>query len=157
VFVQVTSSQQILNVDPTQVEAIIAAILKEKQVSCDEVSIHFASIEEITQMHGDYFNDPTPTDCITFPIDDSEDEEFYKVLGEVFVCPEVALNYSKEHQVNFEEELTLYIVHGLLHLLGYDDIEEMDRSEMRQQEAHLMRLLSVHDLILKPTNSALNV
>ncbi len=148
-FVQFTSSQNIIDVDPSHIETIVARILKEKKVKCDEVSIHFASIEQITEMHGEFFDDPTPTDCITFPIDDSEEEEFYKVLGEVFVCPEVALNYSKEHHHNFEEELTLYIVHGLLHLLGYDDIEEEDKIEMRKQEALLMRLLNSEDLILK--------
>lgn len=148
-FVQVTSSQNIIKVDPLQIETIVACVLKEKQVHCDEVSIHFASQEEITDMHGEFFDDPTPTDCITFPIDDSDEEEFYKVLGEVFVCPEVALNYAHEHQLLFEEELTLYIVHGLLHLLGFDDIEEEDRIEMRKQEAFLMHLLKSQDLILK--------
>ena len=65
------------------------------------------------------------------------------------MCPEVALNYAKDNQIDFEEELTLYIVHGLLHLLGYDDIEEEDRVEMRKQEALLMRLLSSKGLVLK--------
>ena len=148
-FVQFTSSQNIIDVDPTQIETIVARILEEKQVTCDEVSIHFSSITEITEMHGEFFDDPTPTDCITFPIDDADEEEFYKILGEVFVCPEVALNYSQENAVAFEEELTLYIVHGLLHLLGYGDIEESDRVEMRKQEALLMRILLSEDLILK--------
>lgn len=156
VFVQFTSSQNIIDVDPSQIETIVARILEEKQVNCDEVSIHFASIEEITEMHGEFFDDPTPTDCITFPIDDSEEEEFYKVLGEVFVCPEVALNYSQENQLPIEEELTLYIVHGLLHLLGYDDIEDEDRVQMRKQEALLMRLLASEDLIIKKQIKANN-
>jgi len=153
VFVQVTSSQDIIKVDPLQIETIVACVLKEKQVHCDEVSIHLASLEEIAEMHGEFFDDPTPTDCITFPIDDSDEEEFYKVLGEVFVCPEVALNYANEHHLLFEEELTLYIVHGLLHLLGFDDIEDEDRIEMRKQEAFLMHLLKSQDLILKKSVS----
>lgn len=147
-FVNITNSQDIVQINPIQIEAIVTCILRNKQVACDEVSIHCVSSEDISKLHEEYFDDPSPTDCITFPIDDKEEDTFYKILGDVFICPEVALTYSQTHIVNFEEELTLYIVHGLLHLLGYDDIEEEDRLQMRAEESACMSVLKEKELIL---------
>ena len=103
---------------------------------------------DISKLHEEYFNDPSPTDCITFPIDEKEEDTFYRVLGDVFVCPEVALSYSQTHILDVEEELTLYIVHGLLHLLGYDDIQEQDRIKIRAEELSCMNHLKEKQLIL---------
>lgn len=147
-FVNITNSQDTVSIDPKQIEAIVTCILDEREVACDEVSIHCVSSEDISKLHEEYFNDPSPTDCITFPIDDIEEDTFYKVLGDVFICPEVALSYSQTHVLDFEEELTLYIVHGLLHLLGFDDIEEEDKTQMRAEEISCMNLLKDKGLIL---------
>lgn len=147
-FVNVTNSQDIVTINPKQIESIVTCILDSRQVACDEISIHCVSMEDISKLHEEYFDDPSPTDCITFPIDDKEEDTFYKVLGDVFVCPEVALTYSQTHIVSFEEELTLYIVHGLLHLLGYDDIEEQEKLQMRAEETTCMNLLKDKGLIL---------
>lgn len=147
-LVLVTNSQNAFPVDPKEIEAIVTCILESRQVACDEVSIHCVSMQDISKLHEDYFDDPSPTDCITFPVDDAEEDTFYKVLGDVFVCPEVALQYSNTHLLNVEEELTLYIVHGLLHLLGFNDIEEEERSLMRAEEASCIRLLKEKQLVL---------
>jgi probable rRNA maturation factor len=155
VFVNVTHSQSIVTLDASAVEALVTCILNYKGVQCDELSIHCVSSEDISKLHEEYFNDPSPTDCITFPIDDKEEETFYKVLGDVFICPEVALNYAQTNLMNFEEELTLYIVHGLLHLLGYNDIEEEERILMKQEEASCMNLLKKKGLILHLKSLAL--
>lgn len=103
----------------------------------DEVIIHLVDKKTISQLHADFFDDPTPTDCISFPMDDSEDSEDtgYVLLGEIFVCPEVAIEYVKENGGHPIQETSLYIIHGLLHLLGFDDIEDDDRKEMRRMEA----------------------
>lgn len=154
-FVNVTNSQNLVTLNFSEIEALVACILSYKGVRCDELSIHCVSSEDISKLHEEYFNDPSPTDCITFPIDDKEEETFYKVLGDIFICPEVALNYAQAHLVSFEEELTLYIVHGLLHLLGYDDIEEEERALMKQEEASCMNLLKEKGLILHLKSLAL--
>jgi probable rRNA maturation factor len=148
VFVHVTNSQEVVSIDPKQVEAVVTCILSAKQVACDEVSIHCVSKEDISKLHEEYFDDPSPTDCITFPIDDAEDDSFYKVLGEVFICPEVALTYSQTHALDVQEELTLYVVHGILHLLGFNDIEEEDKKLMRAEEFSCMELLKEKGCIL---------
>lgn len=147
VFVSNEQNELIFSLDP--ISDIVSAVLKEEKVRCDEVSIVFVAESVICELHEKYFNDPTVTDCITFPFDYDETED-YRLLGEVFVCPKTALNYSLKNNTECFEELTLYVVHGILHLCGYDDIEDEDRKKMREAEKHHMSLLKQSNLILAP-------
>ena len=121
-------------------------MLKNESIKWNEVSITFVSEKEICSLHKKYFNDPSSTDCISFPIDSEYSE--YSILGEVFVCPKVAIEYATKHKNTPGKELTLYIVHGLLHLIGYDDISEKERKIMRKKEAYHINLLQKENLIL---------
>ena len=105
-----------------------------------EMALHFVGKKRIAELHRDFFDDPTPTDCITFPYHDPQ------LLGEVFVCPEVALEYVQSEGGNLEEEITLYIVHGFLHLLGYDDIDPKECEQMREEETKWMAKLAKNHL-----------
>lgn len=102
-------------------------------------------------MHKDFFQDSSPTDCISFPYDDSaeEDDQSYCFLGEVFVCPATAIEYVEKKGINVYEEVMLYIVHGLLHLLGFDDLEKSDRRKMRYQEKRAMEYLKGRNLMIQ--------
>lgn len=129
--IHISNDQKILPIDDACVYAIALKALEAKNVTCKELSFAFVEKDECSAIHGEYFDDPTPTDCMTFPIDPPGEDSF---LGEVVVCPAVAKEYTEEHGGSFEEETILYMVHGILHLLGYDDIDEKDREEMRKQE-----------------------
>lgn len=87
------------------------------------------------------------TDVLTFDLrnqsftpqeDDCPDDY---VTAEIYICPEVAIQYAREHQLDPSHELLLYAVHGMLHLAGYDDIDDNDRAKMRQAEARVMKKL----------------
>lgn len=114
----------------------------------DEVAIHFVDKKTISQLHQDYFNDPTPTDCISFPLDSTEDPEAgYQHLGDIFVCPEAAILYSQSHSVDVKNELARYVIHGLLHLFGYDDIKLKDSKLMRKKEDEYLSLEKIQQAI----------
>lgn len=131
--------QDDVSLDYATLPDIVQSVLELEQQTCDEVAIHFVNEATICQLHQEHFGDPSPTDCISFPMD-SEDEP-YRVLGEVFVCPKAALDYIRLHGGDLSEEITLYVVHGLLHLLGYDDQAQEDLVQMRQAEQrHMARL-----------------
>lgn len=130
------------------VKKAVKAVLELEEVECDEVSIHFVGIKKISSLHEEFFQDPTPTDCISFPLDGPKTSLDYCVLGEVFICPEVAIEYSKKHSIDPKEELTLYLVHGLLHLIGYDDIDPKDRKIMRKKEKRCMHFLKRGNLLI---------
>lgn len=135
------NNQKDLEISPSSLEGMIRFLLnKVLKVSCQEVSVNLIDKQEITRLHQLYFQDPTPTDCISFPIDEI-------VLGEIFVCPEVAKIYAEPRGLCPYRETALYIVHGLLHLLGYDDITQEDRKKMRRKERHCLKKLDVEQWI----------
>lgn len=103
-----------------------------------ELSIVFVNDNEIAQIHGDFMDDPTPTDVITFPSDPEMDS-----AGEIIVSVDQARRKATELNVPFSHELCLYLVHGWLHLAGYDDRSEEDRVAMRKAEEEALEVLKV--------------
>jgi probable rRNA maturation factor len=148
--INLTNQQKDLSIDLHLVEKIVKTVLSDEKASCDELGIFFVDANRICQLHDEFFSDPSLTDCISFPIDiDTNLKETYRVLGDVFVCPYTAIEYATAVGKDPYHECTLYIVHGLLHLLGYDDIEDLDRLEMRKAEARLMKSLEGKNQLLK--------
>jgi probable rRNA maturation factor len=84
----------------------------------DTVEISIVDDPTIAQVHGEFLNDPTATDAITFP------------YGEVLVSCDTAAAYAAAHGLLREEELFRYMVHGLTHLHGYLDYEPADREAL---------------------------
>lgn len=146
--INIIDMQADLSISAPKVSKIVSQVILAEGHQCDEVTIHFVDKKTICKLHGDFFGDPSPTDCISFPMDLKE-EGGSKVLGEVFVCPYTAIEYAKAHETNPYEETTLYIVHGLLHLMGYDDIATNDRKKMRKAEERCLKLLRNKNIALK--------
>lgn len=150
--VLVFDQQTDLTIDHASVKPVVEFTLAEEKQKTDEVAIYFVSTEEICRLHQEFFDDPSPTDCISFPLDKAQGVG-YHVLGEVFVCPQTAVEYvlksGEEKSENPYAEMTLYVVHGLLHLLGYDDVKDSDREKMRAAEARIMEPLIRQKLLLK--------
>ncbi len=145
-IVAVQNNQRDFPIPKAIITQVIKAFLKLEAVECQEVSVSFISDKNMRTMHLEFFGDPSPTDCISFPID-SDDGKGYKYLGEVFVCPQVASDYASENKINYIDELALYVVHGLLHLCGYDDVDPLSRRQMRKREAYHMGYLRLLKLI----------
>ena len=131
--IYISNKQQDLSINKALIQNIIKKLSLFHKTSFDEVSFHFVSPNKIKSLHQQLFNNPTVTDCITCPID-PPNQKPYCLLGEVFVCPQVAISYSKEHNLDANEELILYVIHGFLHLIGYDDMNEKDEKLMRKME-----------------------
>jgi len=150
VEISVLNLQESLSISTCQVQDLVREVIDLEGLQVDEVALHFVPASIICDLHKQYFDDPTPTDCISFPVSsDTDDSEEYNTLGDVFVCTDVAIAYARSHNLDPYEELSLYIVHGLLHLIGYDDISEEDCSEMRAAEARHMENLKKRVFLLK--------
>lgn len=100
------------------------------------LSIAIMDDAELAKIHGDFLNDPTNTDVITFEGDPDDD-----FAGEICVSAERALKVSSEFSNTPDAELCLYIAHGMLHLAGIDDISECDAKKMRAAEAQAESLI----------------
>jgi probable rRNA maturation factor len=91
-----------------------------------ELSLSFVDEAEIEDLHVRYLHEPGPTDVLSFPLD-GEDERGVRVLGDVVIAPAVAARNNPDDPA---AELRLLVVHGVLHLLGYDHEEEEEKAEM---------------------------
>lgn len=148
-LVNIFDQQSTLKISPDQVRQLVCKVIEIKEEDWDELNIHFVDTKTISELHEQFFDDPSPTDCISFPIDCRDAPNLInRILGEIFICPETAIQYAAEHQTNALEETTLYIVHGLLHLLGFDDLQATERRKMRLEEARLMQILKQYHLVL---------
>jgi probable rRNA maturation factor len=146
-IIHITNSQKNLRFSLASLKKMIPFLLNNLNIHTDELSLHFVSKKKMGIVHEEFFSDPSPTDCMSFPIDPpSESRDFHHVLGEIFVCPQVAVEYALENDLDPYKELTLYIIHGILHLIGYDDIQEVDRKKMRVMEEHCLSILAPFSL-----------
>jgi probable rRNA maturation factor len=133
-----------LSYEEAQLHTLITFLddLKDFQIPPGDLSIVFMSDPELASIHDEFMEDPTTTDVITFIGD--PDMNF---AGEICTSIDHALSAAKEHNHSPQEEITLYIVHGWLHLADFDDIEESDRQQMRNAEKIIMDLLKKENLI----------
>lgn len=155
-IVTVHLQQRSLPISKISVQEAAVHLCRYLHVTTDEIIFHFVTKEAIAQIHSDFFNDPTPTDCITFPID-QDTPSGHSILGEVFICPEVAIEYASAHQINPYEETTRYLVHGVLHLLGYDDLEESSYAAMHAKENECVKYLAQSARLLSSTKKTSKV
>ncbi len=98
-----------------------------------EISLAFLTDLALARLHDDFLNDPAPTDVITFPGGPADD-----FAGEICVSVDRAAEEAAKRQHPFALELTLYLVHGWLHLAGLDDLTPAGRRQMRQGERRLL-------------------
>lgn len=114
-----------------------------------QVSISITNNEEIHKINKEYRNINRETDVISFALNEKGDgePEIYggeiNYLGEIIISIEKAKSQALEYNHSFKREITFLLVHGLLHLLGYDHIEEEDKKEMRREEEFLMEELKI--------------
>ncbi len=143
-FVEVTNDT-FLTVREEGVAALVAAVLR-REATVAGLSVAFLSQEAMAELNERYRGVAGPTDVLSFPAGDDggwpEPEEIYQpapYLGDVVVCPAVAQANAAGDRIELGEELRRLIVHGVLHLLGYD--HETDEGEMRSRESLLLEEL----------------
>ncbi|MCH2174508.1 MAG: rRNA maturation RNase YbeY [Lentisphaeria bacterium] len=110
-----------------------------------EASIVFNLVNSprMSQVNRDFLNHVGTTDVITFSyLDELTDGlEPEPVVAEIFICLDVAKKAAKKFKTSFTQEVILYIVHGILHVCGYDDHEQEDIVAMRAAEKTVLKKL----------------
>ena len=136
--------------------------LKMEQVEITvEVSVIFVDNEQIREINRENRNIDKETDVLSFPMLDYENKKVYKdmylnfdfdqtykdgeevVLGDIVLSLEKALEQSKEFNHSFKREASYLVIHSILHLLGYDHMEEDDKKIMRKREEEILNSLNI--------------
>jgi probable rRNA maturation factor len=124
------SNRQAEPVDEDGLRDLARRTLRAEGLERTELSVSFVETDEIAGLHERFMDDPGPTDVLSFPLDDV-DEDGLRVLGDVVVAPAVA---ARNNPGDPPAELRLLLVHGILHLLGYDHEEDGARTRMWERQ-----------------------
>ena len=124
------ADEQDLPVDDGRVVALARHALESEDVDDDaELSILFVTSEHIHRLNARFAGDDYATDVLAFPMMEDEDDGSW-MLGDVVVCPRVAQDNAARLGRSLEEEIEMLVVHGILHLLGYDHHAPEERKTM---------------------------
>ncbi len=155
----VADEQTDLRVDLDRWQALATEVLRAEGVrGLAELSLLFISELEIAELNLDYMGKEGPTDVLAFPIDAHDAEvvahnqplnrgpdrsppdpgDMPLLLGDVVICPAVAARQAPDHAGDVDDELALLVVHGVLHVLGYDHHEPDQTATMRARELALL-------------------
>jgi probable rRNA maturation factor len=104
-----------------------------------QLGVHLVSPREMAEINQHFLNHEGSTDVITF--DHAEDEASDDIYGELFISVADAVRQGREFDATWQSELIRYVVHGILHLRGYDDIDSADRRLMKKEENRIMQEL----------------
>jgi probable rRNA maturation factor len=155
----VADEQHSVAVEVSRWRALAEAVLADEGVRGNvELSVLFVEPDDIAVLNEQFLGTPGPTDVLAFPIDavdvdimssptsgrsgpdrpppDPSDQPL--LLGDVVVCPAVADAQASEHAGALDDELALLVVHGILHILGYDHDEPEETAAMRGRERTLL-------------------
>lgn len=133
--IQFADQQESYRVEPDRLVAAARTVLEEEGISHASLSLAIVDDPTIHSLNRQFLQHDYPTDVLSFLLDgDSE-----TISGEVVVSSDTAASAASGYGWTPQDELLLYIIHGVLHLVGYDDHSDADRDEMRSRERHFLR------------------
>lgn len=127
------------------IESVIDECLSVEEMSKDvEVSVSFVDNNEIRELNRDYRNVDAPTDVLSFPMNEDFEEPLSKILGDIVISLERALEQSVVYGHTIEREVAYLTAHSMFHLLGYDHMTDEDKILMREKEKQVMKNLKIY-------------
>ncbi|NQU26187.1 MAG: rRNA maturation RNase YbeY [Candidatus Nealsonbacteria bacterium] len=140
ISVDVTNNQTCIPIDEQQFREAVRIILSEKGVARAQISVAVVDDATIVQLHQRFLGKDEPTDVLSFVLEQDEDH----LEGEIVVSAETAKSTAGWYDWPPEHELLLYVIHGTLHMVGYDDATPEQRAAMRKAELAYLARLEIH-------------
>ena len=141
--ISIQSPQELVPLDRARLREIARAVLDGEDVKDYEINLVFVDNPTIHRLNKQYLNHDEPTDVLSFPYSAANAK---KLEGEIIMGVEIAREQAAERGHDVQAELALYVIHGLLHLCGYDDKSTRDEKAMRERERHYLRQLGLPDI-----------
>ena len=125
-----------------KINTVVEICLAEEEIDAKaEIGLMFVDNAQIREMNHTYRDKDSATDVLSFPMyeaDEAIDDEEEILLGDIVISLERAAEQAEEYGHSLEREVMYLLVHGLLHLAGYDHMEEADKKKMRCREEALL-------------------
>ena len=134
--VEIANLQKHYKIKDNKIKQVVKEVLGKKSSSA-KLSFAFVDNNEIKRLNKKYFDSDDVTDVIAFPLDNHKNA----LNGEIVVSVETAVDTAVKENVDVEGEIVLYVVHGLLHLLGYSDVNREDAIIMHEKESKILKAL----------------
>lgn len=154
----VANRQRTKQIDSRLLKQIAGALFDELKITKAEMGVNLVSSREMALVNETFLDHAGSTDVITFDHASSVGRDSWRTAkrkarparplappnlhGELFVCVDEAVVQARRFKTNWQSEIARYIVHGVLHLLGHDDLKPQLRRKMKREENRLVRLLS---------------
>lgn len=143
------ADEQTEQVGLSDLHSLAEIILKQEGFPDDaEVTLLLVSESEMASYNARFLDRDQPTDVLAFPVEellpgvvpDVDPQGPPLMLGDVVVAPAYVRRQAEEHGVGFEDEMALMVTHGILHLLGYDHVDDADAERMEARERELLAM-----------------
>ncbi len=141
--VSIASPQELVELEYARLKDCARAVLVDENIKDAKISLAFVDDATIAGLNKRFLDHDGPTDVITFPLSGSGAK---KLEGEVVIGVEVAEREASERGHPVNTELCLYVIHGCLHLCGYDDRDAKSAAEMRRKEREYLKRLDLPDV-----------
>jgi len=141
----IANRQRTKKINTRLLKQIAAELLSELEIEVAELGINLVGAREMTLVNETFLQHEGSTDVITFDHVEKRKTKSKKqenLHGELFICVDEAILQAKAFKTNWQSETVRYVVHGVLHLLGHDDLKSALRRKMKREENRLVRLLA---------------
>ena len=139
----IANRQRTKPINKTLLQQMTRALLEELKVESAELGIALVGTKEMTRVNRQFLRHEGSTDVITFDHSEGRPAASGKRLhGELFICVDDAVTQARQFGTRWQLEVARYVIHGVLHLQGHDDMEGRARREMKRIETRLTRRLA---------------
>ena len=135
-IIEIANLQKHFEIKKSKIKGVVEEVLG-KEGKGANLSFAFVDNNEIKKLNKRYFDSDEVTDVIAFPLSNQKNV----ISGEIIVSVETAVDTAGKGRINIEGEIILYVVHGLLHLLGYRDDNRKDSKVMHDKESRILKKL----------------
>jgi probable rRNA maturation factor len=129
--------------NPHSMDRIAEATLQREEISSSEMTIVFTGNDQIREMNRKFAGEDKVTDVLSFPDGSTDPDSELRYLGDILIAIPVAREQAKARAIELQNEISLLIVHGTLHLLGYDHANPDDKSVMWDLQNKILKELGV--------------
>ena len=138
----IANRQRAKRINTRSLKRMVKEVFSELAVVEAELGINLVADREMALVNETFLQHVGSTDVITFDHTNRRGRgKRRKIHGELFVCVDVAVSQADEFETGWQSEVVRYVIHGILHLLGHDDLKPHLRREMKREENRLVRLM----------------
>ncbi len=149
VQIETNNLQSLHPIDAKRQHRVAQLILEDERVASANISLAVVDDASLHELNRRYLGHDYPTDVLSFVLERTDSH----LEGEVIVSAETAVREALQYSWTADDELLLYVTHGLLHLVGYDDQAPSDRALMRARERHYLAQFGLEPTKCKQSTS----